>query len=79
MSDEARQVYCEDCTNAISRLDGKERAANRWLCMRFRRKLRPNFVSRRLLIEEPYHRCKTMNPLGFCDQFEPLSKAQENG
>jgi hypothetical protein len=74
-NDADNPAYCEDCANAIRRLDGRDLSAYRWLCMRFPREQRPNFVSRKLLIDEPYLRCATMNADGHCVEFQPLRGA----
>lgn len=74
-ADQAQPVYCDTCRNSIRRLDGKDLSAYRWLCGATPRNLKPNFVSQRLLIEEPYYRCSIINDDGQCSRFEPMERA----
>ena len=68
-------VWCEACRNCIRRLDGKDLSAYRWLCGASPRNLKPNFVSQRLLIEEPYYRASVVNDDGQCSRYEALETA----
>ena len=73
--DNPEPVWCEDCRHVIRRLDGRDLKAYRWLCGMARRNLKPNFVSRQLLIEEPYYRAAIVNDDGRCHSYERLESA----
>lgn len=71
-------VYCEDCDSAITRLDGKQLHAYRWLCLAKPVPEIANFVSREWRLTEPYERCKNVNTRGDCQHFTPKRHTGDN-
>lgn len=63
-------VYCCDCRFVTRKLDGRDLPAYRWTCVRAPKPLKPNFVSREHLLEEPNYRCSVANADGHCSRYE---------
>ena len=65
--------FCEDCSNVETL--SRKRDWYYWRCLRAPADPQPQFVvAEQFLHQSPHMLCKTVNPQGECEMFEPKPK-----